>query len=121
VQTEFQLQGSPEEGGVVARMVANNLSLAGLQCTSSSDFPEMTRLAVRLLLPSGNGKDNGTEPVDIEAVVVRSEKVSPAASGEPRFTLGLFFTGVDDAAKQRLATFIAMQKGSMSRSSSVPH
>jgi len=121
IQTEFQLQGSPEDGGIVARMVANNVSLAGLQCTSSSQFPEMTRLAVRLLLPSNNGSDNGTEPLDIEAVVVRSEKASPSSSGEPRFELGLFFTGVDDEAKQRLATFIATQRGSMSRSTSLIH
>jgi hypothetical protein len=121
IQAEFQLQGSPEDGGVVARMVAIDLSLAGLQCTSSSDFPEMTRLAVRLLLPSNNGSENGTEPVDLDAVVVRRVEASSASTGAPRFELGLFFTDVDDETKQRLATFIAAHKGSMAKPSSVMH
>lgn len=121
IQTEFQLQGSPEAGGVVARMVANNISLAGLQCTSSSDFPEMTRLAVRLLLPSSNGSESGTECLDVEAVVVRSEETPSATTGSPRFELGLFFTGVDDETKQRLASFIATQKGTMAKPSPLVH
>jgi hypothetical protein len=121
IQAEFQVQGSPENGGVVARMVANNLSMAGLQCTSSSDFPEMTRLAVRLLLPSNNGSHNGTDPVDIEAVVVRSVEASSPSSGAPRYELGLFFTGVNDETKQRLATFIAAHNGSMTKPTSVTH
>ena len=121
IQAEFNIQGSPEDGGIVARMVANNLSLAGLQCTSSSDFPEMTRLAVRLLLPSNNGSKNGTESVDIEAVVVRRVEASSSSSGAPRFELGLFFTGVDDETKERLATFIAGHKGTMSKPTSLTH
>jgi hypothetical protein len=121
IPTEFQLQGSSEKGGVVARMVANNLSLAGLRCTSASDFPEMTRLAVRLLLPTNNGSENETEPVDLEAVVVRSQPLAPASGGSARFELGLFFTGVDDETRQRLASFIAAQKGSMTRPSSLTH
>lgn len=118
IQTEFQLQGSPEDGGIVARMVANNLSLAGLQCTSSSNFPEMTRLAVRLLLPSNNGSEKGTEPLDIEAVVVRSVETPSSSTGTPRFELGLFFTGLGDEVKQRLASFIASHKGTMAKASS---
>jgi len=121
IQTEFQLQGSPEDGGIVARMVANNLSLAGLQCISSSNFPEMTRLVVRLLLPSNNGSENVTEPLDIEAVVVRSVETPSASTGTPRFELGLFFTGVEDEVKQRLATFIAGHKGSMGKPSPMVH
>lgn len=121
IQTEFQLQGSPEAGGVVARMVANNISLAGLQCTSSSDFPEMTRLAVRLLLPSSNGSESGTESLDVEAVVVRSVEAQSATTGSPRFELGLFFTGVDDETKQRLASFIATQNGTMAKPSPLVH
>ncbi len=111
VETNFQLHGSPEQGGAVARMVANNLSLGGLRCTSSADFPEMTRLAVRLLLPVRNGGTIETETVDIEAVVVRREPAESATSEQPRFELSLFFTRVDDDARLRLQSFIAMNKG----------
>ena len=105
VDTNLELHGSPEEGGVVARMVASNLSLGGLRCSSSSDFPEMTRLAVRLLLPVRRGRPE-TEPVDLEAVVVRREPGEDSASGEPRFELSLFFTKLDDGSRERLAAFI---------------
>ena len=105
VETTVQVQGTPEEGGAVARMVASNLSLGGLYCTSSADFPEMTRLAVRLMLPLDGGEPPELEPLDVEAVVVRrEEKVS--ASGESQYELGLFFTGMDDEARRRLETFV---------------
>ena len=51
VEATFPMQGVPEAGGVVARMVAKDLSRGGLRCTSSADYPEMTRLAVTLLIP----------------------------------------------------------------------
>jgi len=105
VDTTVQLQGTPQEGGVVARMVASNLSLGGLYCTSSADFPEMTRLAVRLMLPLGEGDPPELEPLDVEAVVVRREETN-SASGEPQFELALFFTGMDDEARKRLASFV---------------
>ncbi len=97
------MQGSPEEGGVVARMTASNLSLGGLQCTSASGFPEMTRLAVRMMLPVDGSEE---EPFDVEAVVVRCEEVNNSSCGDARFRLALFFTGLDDSAKERLSEFI---------------
>jgi hypothetical protein len=83
-------------------MVASDLSMGGLHCSSSHDYPEMTRLAVRLQLPDGNR----TETLDVEAVVVRRTELA-AAAGASRFELGLFFTGMTDDAKARLARFLA--------------
>jgi hypothetical protein len=104
VEASVDVHGQCERGEIVARMVTNNLSMAGLHCTSTTDVPEMTRLAVRLLLPSGNGQ--GLVPIELEAVVVRRVPASAAASGEARFDLALFFTRVDDSAKQHLSSFI---------------
>jgi hypothetical protein len=103
IKTSVELEGAPDEGGVVARMTASNLSLGGLQCTSASGFPEMTRLAVRMMLPV-NGSE---EPIDVEAVVVRCEEVNDSSSGDARFRLALFFTGLDDSARDRLSEFIS--------------
>jgi hypothetical protein len=86
-------------------MVANNLSLGGLYCTSTADFPEMTRLAVRLLLPSRNGARDEV-PIDLEAVVVRRD-ARPSVSGEPRFELGLFFTSLDDEGREQIRRFLS--------------
>ena len=105
VETTVQVQGTPQEGGVVARMVASNLSLGGLYCTSSADFPEMTRLAVRLMLPLGGGDPPELEPLEVEAVVVRREE-RPTESGEPLYELALYFTGMADEARRRLASFV---------------
>ena len=105
IDTTVELQGTPEEGGVVARMVASNLSAGGLYCTSTSDFPEMTRLSVRLMLPVDQNRPGETRALDLEAVVVRREKVS-SQTGETRYRLGLFFTGIDEDARKHLTTFV---------------
>jgi hypothetical protein len=98
---KIEMQGTPEEGGVVARMTTTDLSLGGLYCVSATDFPEMTRLAVRLMLPR-DGTGNETHPLDIEAVVVRREPLS-SPSGEPRFELALFFTNLENGDKEILS------------------
>jgi hypothetical protein len=100
------VHGSNDECGAAARMVARNLSLGGLQCTSPVDFPEMTRLAVRLMLPLKNGKPAAElEPLDVQAVVVRREEVSRSA-GRASFALSLYFTSLSGAAKERLQRFL---------------
>ncbi len=97
------LQGTPDQGGVVARMVASNLSLGGLYCTSNTDFPEMTRLAVRLMLPIDHSETE-SEPVDLEAVVVRREQ-SRSSNGQPRYDFALYFTNVDPSAHDQLKRY----------------
>ena len=99
---QIEIEGFADGHGTVARMVASDLSMGGLLCSSSHDYPEMTRLAVRLLLP--NGKQG--ETVDIESVVVRRLEL-PSAAGAARFELGLFFTELTDEAKAALARFLA--------------
>ena len=103
----LDIQGTPSDGGVVARMVARNLSLGGLYCTSATDFPEMTRLAVRLLLPLKGASDGNPEPVELEAVVVRCEELEAAqATQNQRYQLGLFFTNVDGSSRDQIERFL---------------
>lgn len=104
VDTQLELQGTPEDGGVVARMITSNLSMGGLHCVSSAGFPEMTRLAVRLMLPLPSSP--GAEPVDLEAVVVRRQELAEASNGDPRYELALFFTSLDNGDKARLARYL---------------
>lgn len=94
----FEIEGPTEADGSVARMTASDLSLGGLYCSSSRDYPEMTRLAVRLRLEE--------EPIDVEAVVVRRE-ARASASGNGRYELALFFTSMSDDARETLARFLA--------------
>ena len=103
--TNLTIQGTPDQGGVVARMVARNLSVGGLYCTSTTDFPEMTRLAVRLMLPL---KDSGTEPVDLEAIVVRREELAPL-KGRQRFEFALFFNSLDEPTLAQLTRFLGQR------------
>lgn len=98
----FDIEGPDDGLGSAARMVSSDLSLGGLQCSSSRDYPEMTRLGVRLQLPNGRGVD----PLDVEAVVVRRREL-PSSSGAPRYELALFFTALSDDARERLARFLA--------------
>jgi hypothetical protein len=100
-----EVHGTSESGDIVARMVANDLSLGGLYCSSSLDFPEMTRLAVRLMLPER--RPGAVESLDVEAVVVRHREI-PSALGGGRFELALFFSGMSDAQREKLARFLAL-------------
>lgn len=104
--TNLTIQGTPEGGGIIARMVARNLSAGGLYCTSTTDFPEMTRLAVRLMLPL---KQDDVEPVDLEAVVVRREEIV-RSNGRTDFELALYFTGLDAPTKMQLERFLGQRK-----------
>jgi len=104
-RTALDAQGTPHGGGSVARMVTRDLSLGGLYCTSTTDFPEMTRLAVRLLLPANGGGE--TVPLDVQAVVVRREKL-PAVNGNPRYDLALFFTHLSSSSRERLRRFLGV-------------
>jgi hypothetical protein len=99
---QFEIEGQQDGHGNQARMVASDLSLGGLHCSSSQDYPEMTRLAVRLMLPDGGRVDT----LDVQAVVVHRRELA-SASGVARFELGLFFTGLSDDARARLARFLA--------------
>ena len=104
--TELDVHGTHNDGHIVGRMVARNLSLGGLYCTSSTDFPEMTRLAVRLMLPFKNGRTRPElAPVDVEAVVVRREEVT-RADGRSRFDLALYFTNLEEVARSRIQRFL---------------
>ena len=82
-------------------MIASDLSLGGLYCSSSRDYPEMTRLAVRLRLPF----ESKEVPIDVDAVVVRRE-ARESVLGNGRYELALFFTGMSDDAREALARFI---------------
>ncbi len=104
-QRTIEAHGTAEAGDVVARMVANDLSLGGLYCSSSVDFPEMTRLAVRLMLPER--RTGAVEPLDVEAVVVRHREL-PSSAGNRRYELALFFAGMRDTERERLARFLAV-------------
>jgi hypothetical protein len=101
----FELTGSPAAGGTTARLIASNLSLGGVYCTSDRDFAEMTRLAVRLMLPSRNGRAGELEPLDISAVVVRRKKL-PSVTSRDRFELALLFVSLNAFQRGRIAHFL---------------
>jgi hypothetical protein len=105
-EAELDVQGTAPDGTLVVRMVTRNLSAGGVYCTSSHDFSEMTRLAVRLMLPQrGRGEP---EPVDVEAVVVRRREL-PGAAGVARYEYALFFHKVDPPARERIQRFLSFQ------------
>lgn len=97
----FELEGSLPSENSTTRMVASNLSAGGINCTSSVGYDEMTRLAVRLLLPTG-GKP---EPLDAEAVVVRRRALVPEDGGNG-YELALFFTKLEDTDRERIERYL---------------
>lgn len=106
--SSFELAGAPADGGATARLIASNLSLGGVYCTSEQDFPEMTRLAVRLMLPSREeraGQMGALEPLDVSAVVVRRKKLA-SITNRDRFELALLFTALGPEQRDRISQFL---------------
>ena len=101
----LELESTLPAEGKVARMVANNLSLGGLYCTSPVGYDEMTRLGVRLMLPSENAPGT-TDPLDIEAVVVRRRELASSTDG-PRYELALFFPAITEGQRRRLERYLS--------------
>ena len=105
IPAEVELRGTPEKGGTVARMITSNLSMGGLHCVSTASFPEMTRLAVRMMLPAQPSGAHD-KPVDVEAVVVRQEELPSSTTNQPRYELALFFTNLKNGARDDLARYL---------------
>lgn len=91
-----EVHGLPEAGGEPICLEPANLSLGGVYCTSNREFPEMTRLAVRLVLDG-----DATRPIEAGAVVVRHARTAE------RFELALLFTDMAPTDRLRLARFLA--------------
>lgn len=106
VDHQLEIEGTQHPDGAVARMVSHNLSTGGVCCTSSVDFPEMTRLAVRLMLPASDGPGGDGEAVDAEAVVVRRRPLASSVGNDGKFELALFFTHVEDEHRERLQEYL---------------
>lgn len=104
VPVSVELEGAHPEHGVKARMTASNLSLGGMYCVSSHDFPEMTRLAVRMMLPEDGRSPRN--PVDLEAVVVRREQAPSPTGGNHHYHLALFFTRIADDDRVAIADYL---------------
>lgn len=102
----FEVQGTNDSGSVTARMVASNLSLGGVYCTSDSDFPEMTRVAVRMMLPGQPSNGDTSEVVDAEAVVVRRRELPSSIHDGARFELALFFTDITNEQRDLLRSYL---------------
>ena len=100
----LEVESTLPTDGKVARMVADNLSLGGLYCTSPVGYDEMTRLAVRLMLPSESAPGR-TDPLDIEAVVVRRRELQ-SSTRDQRYELALFFPAITDDQRCRLERFL---------------
>ena len=101
-----ELSGSAATGEASARLVSSNLSLGGIYCTSDRAFPEMTRLAVRLILPSLTRPAEAAEPLDLAAVVVRHKRL-PSSEDEERHELALLITSMSSAQRDRLARYLS--------------
>jgi hypothetical protein len=93
-------------------METDNLSLGGVYCRSDRDLPPMTQLRLSIFLPSPDGRPARLHyPIEVDAVVVRSEPVTAAAAGDPSgnghaYRLALFFPSLAAEARQALSGYL---------------
>jgi hypothetical protein len=84
-----------------------NLSVAGLLCTTSRNFPELTLLKVALDLP-GDGEERLR--LELSGAVVRCEPIRHG-TGKRRFELALYFTELGAKARQSLEDLVRRRLG----------
>jgi hypothetical protein len=84
----------------------SNLSLGGAYCLSSRSIAPMTRLHLNIFLPSTDGRPAQLHyPLEVEAVVVRSERLN-GAEANGSYRLALFFADMNDKDRQELARYL---------------
>lgn len=86
-----------------------NLSVAGLSCTTSRPFTEMTQLKLTLDLPATK---EGESPLrlELQGAVVRCRPLRHA-TGKRRFDVALYFLDLTDAARQALTELVRTRLG----------
>jgi hypothetical protein len=93
-------------------METDNLSLGGVYCRSDRDLPPMTKLRLSIFLPSHDGRPARLHyPIEVDAVVVRSEPVTePPAGASPgnghAYRLALFFPSLATEAREALSGYL---------------
>ena len=104
----FTFETGELDDGRKVKLIANNLSLGGVHCTSDVGFQEMSRLAVRLELPTPTTTptdSSAMSALDLEAIVVRTEEVT-LPDGNNKFELALLFNNLGDEQRKRLARYL---------------
>ncbi|MFQ5719147.1 MAG: PilZ domain-containing protein [Acidobacteriota bacterium] len=78
VEERLTLRTVDAAGLGTIEMETANLSLGGATCLSRKPIPPMTRLQLSIFLPSTDGRNATLHyPVQVEAVVVRTERLGP--------------------------------------------
>lgn len=96
-------------GEQIVQIEASNISEGGAYCLSSAPFTVMTRMSVSIELPDPYGE---TDPLQLDAVVVRSE---PHLLYPGRWNLALFFPILDEASRDRIASFVRARRAAEQR------
>jgi hypothetical protein len=87
-------------------METSNLSLGGAYCLSSRSIPPMTKLHLNIFLPSTDGRPARLHyPLEVDAVVVRSERLDERQDNGS-YRLALFFADMNDKDRQELARYL---------------
>jgi hypothetical protein len=130
VSGRLTLQTLSSEYGKI-EMETDNLSLGGATCLSSKSIPLMTRLRLNIFLPSTDGRPAHLHyPIEVDAVVVRSEPLNGTApprrttaggrstgradasrtdgqgAAGAAYRLALFFSGMEEKDRQVLASYL---------------
>lgn len=81
-----------------------NLSVAGIACTTSCRYPEMTRLKITLDLEGAKEGSPGFR-LEVTGAVVRCRPLRHG-TGRRRYDVALYFTDLDDGAREKLAELV---------------
>ncbi len=94
-RASFPLVFTPPSGPLEAQV--RDISRSGICATAARAVPEMTRVRFRFSLPS----PEGPRRIEGEGAVVRC-----ARRAEAGFEIGIFFTEISEADRDRLAEFV---------------
>jgi hypothetical protein len=95
------VQLSAPEGAAPAAL--KNLSVAGLCCTTSRQFPELS--LVKIALDVAGAGDDERVRLELDGAVVRCTPLRHG-TGKRRYEVALYFTDLSPKARQSLAEFV---------------
>jgi hypothetical protein len=95
----------PGSGGSVDDLETLNVSSSGVYFKSSRFIEPMTKLALRLEVPTERDDPDVTRPISCEGIVVRTLPEQPDESVEA-YEVAVFFTTIDAESLHNLESYI---------------
>ena len=86
-----------------------NLSCSGVYCQVSRPVPELSKLAVTLLVPEMGQKAVGLHEIHCRGAVVRSERILRENGSPAKYFIAIYFTKLNPRDRGKIGEYVSHQ------------